>query len=54
MVIGGGKEIPLNTISPYGVKVPPSGVLDMNGDPHLTIGYLPTNKREDLESKSYS
>ena len=38
-VMGGGAETPLSAVRPSGTGVPPSGALDMNGSPHLTIDY---------------
>ena len=39
-VMGGSAETPLSVVRPSGTEVPPSEALDMNGSPHLTIGYL--------------
>ena len=50
-VPGGGEEIPLSAVRPCGMGVPPNEALDMNGSPHLTIGYLLRIGCGDLESQ---
>ena len=50
-VSGGGEETPLSAVRPCGMRVPPSGALDMSGSPHLTIGYLLRIGYRDLESQ---
>ena len=50
-VTGGGKETPLSAVRPCRMGVPPSEALDMNGSPHLTIGYLLRIGYGDLESQ---
>ena len=39
-VMGDGAETPLSAVRLSGMEVPPREALDMNGSPHLTIGYL--------------
>ena len=46
--MGGGEEIPLSIIRLCGMRVPPSGALDMSGSPYLTIDYLLRDEREGL------
>ena len=50
-VMGGGEETPLSAIRSCGMEVPPSEALDMNGSPHLIIGYLLRIGCRDLESQ---
>ena len=48
------REILLSIIRLSGMCGPPNEALDINESPYQSIGYLLTDKQNDLESKSYS
>ena len=50
-VIGGGEKTPLRATGPCRMGVPSSEALDMNGSPHLIIGYLLRIGCGDLKSQ---
>ena len=39
-VTDSGEETLLSVFRPCRMEIPPNGALDMNGSPHLIIGYL--------------
>ena len=47
-ITGGGEEILLSANTPCRMEVPPSGILDMNGSPHLIIEYILKDKQKTL------
>ena len=49
VVIDSGKNILLSVVRLYGMEVPPSEALDMNGSLHLIIGYLLMNEHRKLK-----